>query len=429
MLIRILGGLAILAIIACTNRVTTTAGGETITIYRDKFGTPHVVARSNRGVYFGYGYAVATDRLFQMEMLRRTSQGRVAEVLGANYLELDTYLRTAYDQRAVKKQLAALPAPQREILQGYAAGFSQRVSEVLALQSTELPAEFSHYQFVPDTWSEYDVAMAFVGSIAHRYSDFNSERDNLSLLKHLEQKHDKDTAWRIFNASKWLLDNSSPTTVARTEKVDTSLSDRPGYLDALPNPHGSERLAFAEDGRFSGTTADPKLAGAQQQRIARDGFSYHPEFTGASNYWAVRNLQDAPAALLNGPQFGFATPSYVYGIGLHGGDFDVVGNTLLALPMLLFAHNNHIAWGSTAGISDQADEFMLALDRKNPERYRLNNNWQAFESWPEEIAVRDAVNVTVTARRSVHGMVMEHQPENGVAGCAPELGRGARWKH
>ena len=53
----------------------------------DAYGTPQVFADSNYGVFFGYGYAVASDRLFQMEMLKRTAQGRVAEVLGAEFLD------------------------------------------------------------------------------------------------------------------------------------------------------------------------------------------------------------------------------------------------------------------------------------------------------------------------------------------------------
>jgi penicillin amidase len=78
----------------------------------------------------------------------------------------------------------------------------------------------------------------------------------------------------------------------------------------------------------------------------------------------------------------------VYGIGLHGGDFDVVGNTLLALPSLLFAHNDSLAWGSTAGISDQTDEFWLTLNPENPEQYWHDGEWVAFDAWPERILVR-----------------------------------------
>ena len=194
-------------------------GDGQVTLYRDQYGTPHVVADSNRGVYFGFGYAVASDRLFQMEMLKRTAEGRVAAVLGPDYLALDTHLRTGYDHRSVQRQLQHLPVAQSEVLQAYADGFNRRIEEVLANRGKLLPAEFSDYNFEPEPWDAYDVAMIFVGSIAHRYSDFNSERDNLHFLQQLEQRHGKDKAWRIFNASKWLLDADSPTTVPQMAKV------------------------------------------------------------------------------------------------------------------------------------------------------------------------------------------------------------------
>ncbi|NRA61557.1 MAG: penicillin acylase family protein [Psychrobium sp.] len=56
-------------------------------------------------------------------------------------------------------------------------------------------------------------------------------------------------------------------------------------------------------------------------------------------------MQDANGVMLNGPQFGWENPSYVYGVGLHGGDYDIVGSTLLATPNILFGHNNKITWG------------------------------------------------------------------------------------
>ena len=44
---------------------------------------------SVRIVRDGYGYAIAEDRLFQMEMSRRSTQGTVAEVLGSDYVDYD----------------------------------------------------------------------------------------------------------------------------------------------------------------------------------------------------------------------------------------------------------------------------------------------------------------------------------------------------
>lgn len=414
--IRLSGLVLLVAVVSCSSTRTGTVDGEAVTIYRDAHHTPHIFAGSNRGVFYGYGYAVAVDRLFQMEMLKRTTQGRVAEVLGADFLELDTHLRTSYDHRAVRRQLQALPEKEREILGAYAAGFSARVEEVLARPAELLPAEFSHHDFLPEPWSAYDVAMLFAGSIAHRYSDFNSERDNLALLRALEERHGTERAWRIFNASKWLLDSDSPTTVPRDgAAAPVPQLARPGYLDTLPAAGPLPRVAYRSDGRFAGLTGEPALAAAHRERLAEQGFAYHPEYAGASNYWAVRDLADARAALLNGPQFGFSVPGYVYGVGLHGGDFDATGNTLLALPCLLFAHNNAIAWGSTAGISDQSDEFVLELDPGNPLRYRYRGGWRLLETWPETIAVRGGEPVTVTARRSAQGMVLDYDPVAAVA--------------
>ena len=398
---------------------------EAITIYRDVYGTPQVFADSNYGVFFGYGYAVASDRLFQMEMLKRTAQGRVAEVLGAEFLDLDIKLRTEYNHATVAEQVAALSQRDREVLTGYAAGFNERLEELAQQPGKPLPKPFYDYDFFPTAWTALDVAAIFVGSIAHRYADFNSERDNLAFLRAMEQRHGAAQGWALFNSVKWLLDNTSPTTVPRKAPVNLAAPDRPGYLDEEIALSPLARIVTDAGGRFAGLSNTEVGQGRLRRQLAESGYGLHSDFAPASNYWAVNDLDDAKGALLNGPQFGFAMPSYVYGIGLHGGDFDVVGNTLLALPALLFAHNNHIAWGSTAGISDQTDEFWLRLNPHNPEQYWHQGAWRDFDSWPEQIAVAGAESVTVMARRSVHGMVLAHDPARGIAWSRARAWEGA----
>ncbi|MBN7797369.1 penicillin acylase family protein [Parahaliea mediterranea] len=388
---------------------------EAVTLYRDRYGTPHVFAESNRGVYFGYGYAVAQDRLFQMEMLKRTATGTVSAVLGEDYLDLDITLRTQYNHPAVAAQVAALNARDREILAAYAEGFNARIDELATDRGALLPKPFIDYDFAPSRWSAQDVAAIFVGAIAHRYADFNSERDNLAFLQAMEARHGKRAAWALFNSVKWLYDNTSPTTIARTGEVDDNAPPRPAYLDELAPSKGPSRMVFDDTGKLAGLSSTPELASQLRQQLTRSGFGAHPEFAPASNFWAMNTLGDARGALLNGPQFGFSMPGYVYGIGLHGGDFDVVGNTLLALPSLLFAHNNAIAWGSTAGLSDQTDEYLLRLNPDNPGQYRHNGNWVDFDTWEETIHVRGRPPVTVTARRAVQGMVLDHRPMEGIA--------------
>ena len=391
------------------------AGADSVTIYRDAFGTPQVFADSNYGVYFGYGYAVGQDRLFQMEMLKRTAQGRVAEVLGADFLSLDQKLRTEYNHPIVRVQVDQLTPRDLDILQGYADGMNAWIEEATGAQADLLPKPFEHYGFLPSRWNAYDVATIFVGSIAHRYADFNSERDNLEFLRAMEARHGKEDAWKLFNAVKWLTDDTSPTTVPREGPLEHQALVRPSYLDEGAKLPSLARAVTDVDGRYAGLSIESSFNEVLKNQIASNGYLAHPDFSPASNYWAISEVNDAAGVLLNGPQFGFAVPSYVYGIGLHGGDFDIVGNTLLALPAFLFAHNNHLAWGSTAGISDQTDEFWLTLNPENPEQYWHNGKWVNFNSWEERIVVKDGALVSVTARRSVHGMVLAHDPDAGVA--------------
>lgn len=394
---------------------------QTVEIFRDHFGTPHIFATSNYGVYYGYGYTVASDRLYQMEILKRTVTGQVAEVLGSEFVTLDTHIRTRYDLPSIKRQTAALAAGDYEILQAYADGMNRRIDELLANPEHLLPAEFTHNDFLPEPWRAEDVAMIFIGAVAHRYSDFNSELDNLKLLQALIASKGEVRGWAAFRASKWLLDKTSVTTVQKT-RTFTEVDDRPPppampkYLHTLPVAPGTARVALDALGQYAGITSDPKVRRSFNQELAINGFESSPEFAPSSNLWAVnKGLAKARGIMVNGPQFGFSLPSYVYGIGLHGGDFAVVGNTLLALPALLFAHNRYLSWGSTAGLSDQVDVYVETLNPDNPEQYLHRGQYRDFEFWTEVIAIKAAVPVTVKARRSAHGMVTSHHPKIGVA--------------
>ena len=411
---------ATVLLIASTLALFSTAGGAAageVAISRDVWGTPSVFAESNYGVFFGYGYAVAQDRLYQMEMLKRTTQGRVAAVLGPDYLDLDVHIRSAYDLRSLTGQLEDLAPNEYELLKGWADGFNRRIDEVLG-DREQLPVEFRHNDFLPQHWTAYDVAMIFVGAVLHRYSDFNSERDNLALLQHLRARHGDDVAQGIFDASKWLRDATSPTTAPRQSRsAEQRVAPRVNWPPATLPAAGTRRIVLDDDGAFLGTTIEPELRRKHRARLARDGFAADPGFAGASNYWAVgpAKARGAQGISVNGPQFGWSVPSYVYGIGLHGGDFNVTGSTLMAMPCLLFAHNGEVAWGSTAGLSDQVDVYVEKLHPGDPERYRHNGDWKTFDTWTEEIEVRGRESVGVTARRSVHGMVQALDAENNIA--------------
>lgn len=83
-----------------------------IKIVRDEYGMPHIYANDTWHLFYGYGYVVAQDRLFQMEMARRSTQGTVAEVLGKDFVKFDKDIRRNYFYWMLSGR-KLLPFPQR----------------------------------------------------------------------------------------------------------------------------------------------------------------------------------------------------------------------------------------------------------------------------------------------------------------------------
>ena len=74
-----------------------------VSIVRDEYGVPHIFAGTKRGLAFGAGYAVAQDRLWQADLYRRQSSGRLAE-FGLATIDQDYEIRkSGYSQAELKE--------------------------------------------------------------------------------------------------------------------------------------------------------------------------------------------------------------------------------------------------------------------------------------------------------------------------------------
>ena len=144
---------AALLAVGCASTAVAPMGAATthgqVTIKRDDFGVPHVYANDVRGLFHGFGYAVAQDRLFQMEMARRAVRGEVAAVLGIEHLPFDMGSRAAFDQADIQRQIDALPPEQRDIPRGYAAGINAGIRAADADPDALMPKQFGDFGFAP----------------------------------------------------------------------------------------------------------------------------------------------------------------------------------------------------------------------------------------------------------------------------------------
>ena len=65
---------------------------DQVEVMYDFYGVPHIYANNEQDAYFALGYVHAQDRLFQMEMTRRVASGRLAEILGNDFVKIDVLL-------------------------------------------------------------------------------------------------------------------------------------------------------------------------------------------------------------------------------------------------------------------------------------------------------------------------------------------------
>ncbi|MHA6803787.1 penicillin acylase family protein [Salinifilum ghardaiensis] len=386
--------------------------GAGVTVVRDTWGTPHIYAASRHGLFYGYGYSIAEDRLFQLDMARRSFTGRVAEVLGPDWIEHDRSLRSDVDADSVREQYGELSQRDREIFEGYADGVNARIDEVLADTGSLLPEEYGRSGFRPDRFTGLDVVMIFVATMAHRYSDATSQPENLAVLRELVQHHGEAKGERLFQQIVWRDDPDAPTTVP------------PSDAQRRESPRGSARLD-ARQRRLPSIDVPPATA----PRAGADASPAHTAAVGLagggspadrarfSNAWLIGGAKTASggAILVNGPQFGFFQPAYTYSVGLHGAGFDVVGNTPFGYPAILFGHNGDIAWGATAGMGATVDVYAEQLNPEDPREYLFDGSYRRMGERTETIAVRGREPVEVTVRSTVHGPVVASDPDRGVA--------------
>src|SRR5260370_41554411 len=108
------------------------ADGANARIVRDVYGVPHISSKTNRGLFVAYGYAVAEDRLWQLETYRRTGRGTLSEILGAGYLPADRFARLlGYTDEELDAQFASLSEEAQEIVTAYVDGLNRYINDVV----------------------------------------------------------------------------------------------------------------------------------------------------------------------------------------------------------------------------------------------------------------------------------------------------------
>src|SRR5450432_3169550 len=125
-------------------------------IARDAKGVPHIQAASREDAIFLQGYAMAQDRLWQMDGLRRRASGELAEIVGQAALESDQEARRMNLRQIAERQERALVPQQRAVL----AAFARGVNYFIDTHRDRLPLEFTLLRYDPRPWAPSDCLLA-----------------------------------------------------------------------------------------------------------------------------------------------------------------------------------------------------------------------------------------------------------------------------
>ena len=388
-----------------------TVDGEKVVIYRDEYGVPHVFAETNRALFAGFGYAVAEDRLWQLELFRHAAQGRLAELLGAatvptnmqigqsTALAADVDIRTRhYTDAELQQQFSLLDAEETEIFRSYADGINRYLNDVVAADpANKLPFEFHALGIgIPAPWTALDVVANAVYQTRFGQAG-GQERQNQTLLLALISRHGQAAALTMFNDLRWIDDPDTPVSVPVDQTVMSRRKVEPGVRALADQLKGAslESAVSMED------KADAVLRALGV-----------PISTG-SHGWVVSAAKSASgsAMLFGGPQVDFNAPELFFEVHLKGGNgFNVMGRAFAGVPFVYAGRTDHMAWAMTSGtFGDTRDTYAETLCDGGT-GYLFDGVCTPFEARTESIRVKGAAPTSITIRRTIHGPVVGVAP-------------------
>ncbi|HVC33892.1 MAG TPA: penicillin acylase family protein [Chloroflexota bacterium] len=329
--------------------------GAAVEIIRDSYGVPHVYAQHERDVFFGLGFAMAQDRLWLMDYMRRKASGRLAEILGASYVDQDYTFRVLDFGTICAREYALLADRWRQVVDGMADGINRAIGQT----ADNLPIEFDLLGYRPEPWAPVDILVGL------RYQ------------------------W-------WGLSGRLAQITTATI-LERELGDR---LTAFQKAE-RDNLYIVPDGQnVAATSGDPASP--------RDSLHLGDQPFGSNN-WVIAGsrTRSGKPLLANDPHYSYAHGhGLFYPCHLNGAGHGEAGFVFIGTPGMMTGVNDRIAWGFTNNGTTIRDLYAEELDPADPSRYRVGDGWAKISTRAVEIAVKGQESVHKVVRSTAHGPIV-----------------------
>ncbi len=332
-----------------------------VEIIRDSYGMPHIYAENDADAYFGLGYCMAQDRLFQMDMLRRAIRGRLSEILGKDLIGVDKLFRTITATKPVDELYKDYPPEIVDAMTAFAAG----VNYYLENHKGPLPIEFTLLGYKPEPWQPSDCGAVYYYMSWDLNSSFGTEPLHDMIVRKVGEKEAKEL----------FVDYPTGYPTIMPEKGGVSTIDTLGLLAVM---HQAREVLGTEGG-------------------------------GASNNWVIagKKSETGKPILATDMHLSHGLPGIWYEAHLSTPHMNVSGVVPPGIPLVVVGATDHVAWGFTNVMADDSDYYLEKINPENKNQYEYMGKWEDMKLRDEVIKVKGGRDVKYTVRVTRHGPVID----------------------
>lgn len=358
---------------------------QPVHLLRDEFGVAHIQAANLHDLYLAEGFAMAQDRLWQMDLMRRMAEGRLAEVFGQQAVAADEKARLLGLNRAAEANAEDLLPQERTLLDAFSTG----VNLYLVQQGKNLPLEFRLLHYRPTLWRPVDTLAIAAQMYRTLTSNYRTELEYQAFFQRLGPRLTDE-----------LFPSHSPWDVI------------PGQLPRRQTPQLPVEASLpAPASALAGRPGQP-VAGMPPRRFRVAPFA--PPSPG-SNDWVVAASRSATGRpiLANDPHLDYQVPGLWWAVDLSMPGLHAAGVTLAGAPGVVIGHNQHIAWGVTNLGADVQDLYRVQI--RNDDEVLTPNGWRLFTTVHERIHVRNAPDTVLNVQVTPFGPIVAHDATGPLA--------------
>ena len=287
---------------------------DSVNVYWDNYGTPHINAENRHDLYFSVGYVHAQDRLWQMTIIQLAAQGRLAEFFGKDLVPIDKEQRLLGFWRMAKKIEPTLSAQVRSDLQAYSDG----VNAWIDANQNKLPIEFSLTGIKPIHWDPL-YSIAFSRMLAWQ---LNVSWWSKPVYEYLSTHLTSNQLSELFPT--WPTDAPTTLNVSQSRQLSSSLID-------FMKQDLATRHVLGNDGSHVG-----------------------------SNAWVIDGKKSGTGfpILAGDPHLHIDIPGDWYQVHMSLNGRNISGATHPGAPYVILGQNDFLAWSLTNIMADDTDFFV-----------------------------------------------------------------------